>query len=66
VSPPPAPGAITPGASGGGAQFATHASHPVDVVTGRAFTHPITEIGLPGPLSPNGELHLLHFQPHTD
>jgi RHS repeat-associated protein len=27
-----------------------YASHPVDVVTGRAFTHPITELALPGPL----------------
>jgi RHS repeat-associated protein len=25
-------------------------SHPVDVVTGRAFTHPITDLELPGPL----------------
>src|SRR6185503_17235608 len=27
-----------------------YASHPVDVVTGRAFTHPITDLELPGPL----------------
>jgi RHS repeat-associated protein len=27
-----------------------YASHPVDVVTGRAFTHPITDLSLPGPL----------------
>src|SRR3954469_9045992 len=27
-----------------------YASHPVDVVTGRAFTHPITDVELPGPL----------------
>ena len=27
-----------------------YASHPVDVVTGRAFTHPITDLALPGPL----------------
>src|SRR5688572_21110844 len=27
-----------------------HASHPVDVVTGRAFTHPITDFALPGPV----------------
>ena len=27
-----------------------YASHPVDVVTGRAFTHPITDLMLPGPL----------------
>jgi RHS repeat-associated protein len=26
------------------------ASHPVDVVTGRAFTHPIADLELPGPL----------------
>src|SRR6185503_5790986 len=26
------------------------ASHPVDVVTGRAFTHPIADLTLPGPL----------------
>jgi YD repeat-containing protein len=26
-------------------------SHPVDVVTGRVFTHPITDLALPGPLS---------------
>lgn len=26
------------------------ASHPVDVVTGRAFTHPLTDLELPGPL----------------
>jgi len=26
------------------------ASHPVDVVTGRAFTHPIVDLALPGPL----------------
>ncbi len=26
------------------------AAHPVDVVTGRAFTHPILDIALPGPL----------------
>jgi RHS repeat-associated protein len=25
-------------------------SHPVDVVTGRVFTHPITDLSLPGPL----------------
>src|SRR3954463_7859000 len=27
-----------------------YASHPVDVVTGRAFTHPIVDLALPGPL----------------
>jgi RHS repeat-associated protein len=27
-----------------------HASHPVDVVTGRSFTHPIIDFELPGPL----------------
>jgi RHS repeat-associated protein len=27
-----------------------YASHPVDVVTGRAFTHPIADLELPGPL----------------
>lgn len=27
-----------------------YASHPVDVVTGRAFTHPVTDLALPGPL----------------
>jgi RHS repeat-associated protein len=27
-----------------------YASHPVDVVTGRAFTHPIVDLELPGPL----------------
>jgi RHS repeat-associated protein len=27
-----------------------YASHPVDVITGRAFTHPITDLSLPGPL----------------
>jgi RHS repeat-associated protein len=27
-----------------------YASHPVDVVTGRAFTHPITDLELPGPI----------------
>jgi RHS repeat-associated protein len=27
-----------------------YASHPVDVVTGRAFTHPIVDLDLPGPL----------------
>jgi len=27
-----------------------YASHPVDVVTGRAFTHPIIDLELPGPL----------------
>jgi RHS repeat-associated protein len=27
-----------------------YASHPVDVVTGRAFTHPMTDMELPGPL----------------
>ena len=27
-----------------------YASHPVDVVTGRAFTHPIVDLSLPGPL----------------
>ncbi len=27
-----------------------YASHPVDVVTGRAFTHPATDLELPGPL----------------
>lgn len=27
-----------------------YASHPVDVVTGRAFTHPILDLELPGPL----------------
>ncbi|MFT3771923.1 MAG: DUF6531 domain-containing protein [Minicystis sp.] len=27
-----------------------YASHPVDVITGRAFTHPIVELELPGPL----------------
>jgi RHS repeat-associated protein len=27
-----------------------YASHPVDVVTGRAFTHPIIDLSLPGPL----------------
>jgi RHS repeat-associated protein len=27
-----------------------YASHPVDVVTGRAFTHPIVDLYLPGPL----------------
>ena len=27
-----------------------YASHPVDVVTGRAFTHPILDLALPGPL----------------
>jgi RHS repeat-associated protein len=27
-----------------------YASHPVDVVTGRAFTHPITDLELPGPM----------------
>ena len=26
------------------------ASHPVDVVTGRAFTHPLVDLSLPGPL----------------
>ncbi|MFO0587428.1 MAG: RHS repeat-associated core domain-containing protein [Polyangiaceae bacterium] len=26
------------------------AAHPVDVVTGRAFTHPILDVALPGPL----------------
>src|SRR4029450_3772578 len=26
------------------------ASHPVDVVTGRAFTHPLLIVSLPGPL----------------
>lgn len=26
------------------------ASHPVDVVTGRAYTHPIVDLSLPGPL----------------
>ncbi|MFO0760721.1 MAG: RHS repeat-associated core domain-containing protein [Byssovorax sp.] len=26
------------------------ASHPVDVVTGRAFTHPLLDLALPGPL----------------
>src|SRR4051812_21156932 len=26
------------------------ASHPVDVVTGRAFTHPIVDLALPGPI----------------
>jgi RHS repeat-associated protein len=26
------------------------ASHPVDVVTGRAYTHPIVDLALPGPL----------------
>src|SRR5262245_48570940 len=26
------------------------ASHPVDVVTGRAFTHPIVDLSFPGPL----------------
>src|ERR1700679_2261018 len=26
------------------------ASHPVDVVTGRAYTHPLTDLELPGPL----------------
>src|SRR6185369_1103859 len=26
------------------------ASHPVDVVTGRAFTHPVADIDFPGPL----------------
>src|SRR6185369_17840242 len=25
-------------------------SHPVDVVTGRAYTHPIVDLALPGPL----------------
>jgi RHS repeat-associated protein len=25
-------------------------SHPVDVVTGRVFTHPVTDLALPGPL----------------
>jgi RHS repeat-associated protein len=28
-----------------------YASHPVDVVTGRAFTHPIVDLALPGPLA---------------
>ena len=27
-----------------------YASHPVDVVTGRAFTHPVVDLALPGPL----------------
>ena len=27
-----------------------YASHPVDVVTGRAFTHPLVDLSLPGPL----------------
>ncbi len=27
-----------------------YASHPVDVVTGRAFTHPVTDLALPGPM----------------
>jgi RHS repeat-associated protein len=27
-----------------------YASHPVDVVSGRAFTHPVTDLELPGPL----------------
>ncbi|MEP7123484.1 MAG: DUF6531 domain-containing protein, partial [Byssovorax sp.] len=27
-----------------------YASHPVDVVTGRAFTHPVVDLELPGPL----------------
>src|SRR5262249_35292637 len=27
-----------------------YASHPVDVVTGRAFTHPVFDLELPGPL----------------
>src|SRR6185503_2430367 len=28
-----------------------YASHPVDVVTGRAITHPLTDLTLPGPLA---------------
>jgi RHS repeat-associated protein len=38
------------GASGGENADCGTASHPVDVGTGRAFTHPIVDFELPGPL----------------